>query len=228
MEKYYTLIETCVTAEEKNTAIEKSENVLRNNQQDVEYEASVVLNADNKHKAYLQYLSRWIFEHYEDEYEGCSPVGFEEWLENENENVDANYQPDWRLDAAGWYIDENDRLVISDSAAAFNFKVGRVIIIEFLDNLGDRQNIGRYKVVDNNNYEITCEKDEDIPCLILEEDDYLCGDIGEIRINKQVFDDFIEHSYIKIRFIEDNEDNNIYTYVMKSEDDEFITCEFIG
>ena len=56
MEKYYTLVETCVTAEDKNTAVEKIENVLREKPQGVEYEASVVLNADTEHKAYLQYL----------------------------------------------------------------------------------------------------------------------------------------------------------------------------
>lgn len=85
MEKYYTLIETCVEAEDENTAIEKTENVLRGKPQGVEYEASAVLNADTVHKAYLQYLSRWIFEHYEDEFKGCSPAGFDEWLDNEGD-----------------------------------------------------------------------------------------------------------------------------------------------
>lgn len=158
MEKYYTLIETCVNAEDKNTAIEKTENVLRGEPQGVEYEASAVLNADTAHKAYLQYLSRWIFEHYDEEFEGCSPASFDEFENCENEEFDANYQPNWRLDIAGWHIDENHRLVISDSAAAFNFKVGRIIVIEFLDIWGDRQDIGRYKVIDNDGCEIICEK----------------------------------------------------------------------
>ena len=90
MEKYYTLVETCVTAEDKNTAIEKTENVLRGKPQGVEYEASVVLNADTVHKAYLQYLSRWIFDHYEDEFKGCSPACFDEWLDNEGEEDDGD------------------------------------------------------------------------------------------------------------------------------------------
>lgn len=84
--KHYVLIETCVNAEDKNTAVEKTENVLRGKPQGVEYEASVVLNADTVHKAYLQYLSRWIFEHYGDEFKGCSPAGFDEWLDNEGES----------------------------------------------------------------------------------------------------------------------------------------------
>lgn len=84
--KHYVLIETCVNAEGKNIAVEKTENVLRGKPQGVEYEASVVLNADTVHKAYLQYLSRWIFEHYGDEFKGCSPAGFDEWLDNEGES----------------------------------------------------------------------------------------------------------------------------------------------
>lgn len=88
--KHYVLIETCVDAEDKNTAVEKPENVLRGKPQGVEYEASVVLNADSKHKAYLQYLSRWIFEHYEDEFEGCSPAGYDEWLDNEYKGDDGD------------------------------------------------------------------------------------------------------------------------------------------
>lgn len=73
------------------------------------------------------------------------------------------------------------------------------------------------------------EEDDDVPDLVLDEGDYECDEyLGEIRINKQVFDDFVEHSYIKIQFVNDNEDDNVYTYVMKSEDDKFITCEFIG
>lgn len=95
MEKYYTLIETCVNAEDKNTAVEKTENVLREKPQGVEYEASVVLDADTVHKAYLQYLSRWIFEHYEDEFKGCSPACFDEWLDNEYKE-DEEYDGDKR------------------------------------------------------------------------------------------------------------------------------------
>ena len=83
--KHYTLIETAIEAKTKNDAVEKSEIALKNNK-DVEYEASVVLNADTTHKAYLQYLSRWIFEHYGDEFKGCSPAGFDEWLDNEGES----------------------------------------------------------------------------------------------------------------------------------------------
>ena len=70
---------------------------------------------------------------------------------------------------------------------------------------------------------------ESVADLVLDEGDYERDDYhGEIRIDKQVFDDFVKHSYIKIQFVNDNGDDNVYTYIMESEDDEFITCEFIG
>ena len=120
-------------------------------------------DSDSRHERYINYLINWAIEHNDEEFEGCSPVSFDEFEENEDdeykeaEEFDANYQPDWRLDVAGWSFDENNHLIISDSAAAFNFKVGRIIVIEFLDVWGDRQDIGRYKVIENDNYELTCE-----------------------------------------------------------------------
>ena len=114
-------------------------------------------DSDSKHERYINYLINWAIDHNDEAYEGCSPAGFDEWLENE----DSDY--------------------------------------------------------------------EDLPDLVLDEGDYECDEhLGKIRINKQVFDDFVKHSYIKIKFVNDNEDDNVYTYVMDSEDDEFITCEFIG
>lgn len=124
---------------------------------DLEEAVCAEADSDSRHERYINYLMNWAIEHNDEVYEGCSPVSFDEWLNNE-------------------------------AGEAY-----------------------------------------EIPDLILDEGDYECdGYIGEIRIDKQVFDDFVKHSYIKIRFINDNEDDNIYTYVMNSEDDEFITCEFIG
>lgn len=69
---------------------------------------------------------------------------------------------------------------------------------------------------------------EDVPDLVLDEGDYKCDEhLGKIWIDKQVFDDFVKHSYIKIKFVNDNDDN-IYTYVMVDELKDFIVCEFIG
>ena len=124
---------------------------------DLEEAVCAESDSDSKHERYITYLINWAIDHNDEAYEGCSPAGFDEWLENE----DTDY--------------------------------------------------------------------EDVPDLVLDEGDYKCEEhLGKIWIDKQVFDDFVKHSYIKIKFVNDNEDDNVYTYVMDSEDDEFITCEFIG
>lgn len=124
---------------------------------DLEEAVCAESDSDSKHERYINYLINWAIDHNDEAYEGCSPAGFDEWLETE----DSDY--------------------------------------------------------------------EDVPDLVLDEGDYECDEhLGKIRIDKQVFDDFVKHSYIKIKFVNDNEDDNVYTYVMDSEDDEFITCEFIG
>lgn len=153
--KNYTLIETCVDAEDKNTAVEKTENVLRGKPQGVEYEASVVLNADSKHKAYLQYLSRWIFEHYEDEFQGCSPAGYDEWLDNEGEDgpIDEEDAFIWRV-SYGEYELAEDGGIILDSTAASVFSVGELVKVVFED---EEDQIGIYRVVKVTDTQCICE-----------------------------------------------------------------------
>ena len=159
MEKYYTLIETCVTAEDKNTAIEKSENVLRNNPQGVEYEASVALNADTKHKAYLQYLSRWIFEHYDDSFEGCSPAGFDEFEDcedEENEEVEYDFvlginEDEFELDEATGNISINRKQVDYDT---MNFKIGHLLNIWFVN---EACGFKTYKIIGITDEKLSCE-----------------------------------------------------------------------
>lgn len=119
---------------------------------------AVILDEDSEYERerYLNYLMHWIVDHHDDEFEGQSPAGFDEWLETED---------------------------------------------IYYDN---------------------------IPDLVLDEGDYKCDEyLGKIWIDKQVFDDFVMHSYIKIKFVNDNEDN-IYLYVMTDETDDFIICDFIG
>ena len=159
--KNYTLIETAIEAETKNDAIEKAEIALKNNK-DVEYEASVVLNADTVHKAYLQYLSRWIFEHYEDEFKGCSPAGFDEWLDNE-EGDDLDNNEDGPIDeedafiwkvSYGEYELAEDGGIILDSTAASVFSVGELVKVIFED---EEDQIGIYRVVKVTDTQCICE-----------------------------------------------------------------------
>lgn len=60
----------------------------------------------------------------------------------------------------------------------------------------------------------------------LESDDYHLTAVGYLVVNKQVFDDFVENSYINIKFLD--EDGAVYQYKMLEETDQDITMEFIG
>lgn len=41
-------------------------------------------DSDSPHERYLNYLSNWIFDHHDEEFQGCSPAGYEQWLNNES------------------------------------------------------------------------------------------------------------------------------------------------
>lgn len=62
--------------------------------------------------------------------------------------------------------------------------------------------------------------------LVLEEDDYDETDEG-ISVDKSVFDDYREGTYINILFPDDN-DEKLFSYKMVGEDDERIYFEYIG
>lgn len=69
--------------------------------------------------------------------------------------------------------------------------------------------------------------EDDFNTICLCNDDYeLDMRTGEIRIDKQVFDDFVPNSIIKICF--SDEDYITNEYQMKSEDDEWIYCDYFG
>ena len=62
--------------------------------------------------------------------------------------------------------------------------------------------------------------------LVLEEDDYDETDEG-ISVDKSVFDDYQEGTYVNILFPHDN-DEKLFSYKMVGEDDEKIYFEYIG
>lgn len=50
---------------------------------------------------------------------------------------------------------------------------------------------------------------------------------GKIKVDKEIFDDFVPNTYIDIRFVDtDNED--VLKYTMVAEDDDGIFMEYIG
>lgn len=63
--------------------------------------------------------------------------------------------------------------------------------------------------------------------IALEEDAYeLDTSKGTLKIDKQIFDDFVKDSVIKILFVD--EDDALFEYKMISEDEEYIYLEYFG
>ena len=210
--KNYTFIETCVNAEDKNTAIEKTENVLRGKPQGVEYEASVVLNADTVHKAYLQYLSRWIFEHYGEEFKGCSPAGFDEWLDNEGES----YCEDNLINGM-----EPERYLASLLLANSSYKGEKYYEKE-----------DEYTEIIKENKHLLSDNNEDVP--IDEEDafiwkvsygEYELTEDGGIILDSTAASVFSVGELIKVVFEDKEYQSNIYR-VVKVTDTQCV-CEFV-
>lgn len=64
--------------------------------------------------------------------------------------------------------------------------------------------------------------------ICLEEDDYILDEtFGTLKIDKSVFDDFIQDSIIRIQFI-DEESQPVIEYQMKSEDEDYIYLDYFG
>lgn len=74
--------------------------------------------------------------------------------------------------------------------------------------------------------EDTVEGNDNSGTLYLESDSYeLDLRNGDLKINKQIFDDFEADTVITICFLD--EDNVVNDYIMRRQDDEFIYCEFL-
>ena len=75
--------------------------------------------------------------------------------------------------------------------------------------------------------ELEDDQDEDAD-LVLESDTYeLDLKTGNIKVYKDIFDDFVLNTYINISFVDDNVEDRIAQYKMISEDDEGIVMEYI-
>ena len=73
------------------------------------------------------------------------------------------------------------------------------------------------------------EEDLDEPDIAIEEDDYTLDEkTGNISVDKQVFDDFVKDSYIRIHFTDDNDDDSYIEYKMIDETEDAIIMEYLG
>ena len=50
---------------------------------------------------------------------------------------------------------------------------------------------------------------------------------GKIKVDKQIFDDFVPNTYINIQFV-DTDSDEVISFTMVAEDDEGIFMEYLG
>ena len=78
------------------------------------------------------------------------------------ENFETDYNPsdvDWIIDSNEDEHDEDGNLIL-DHKAAFNFQVGDVIIIGFLDGFGDISRAEKFKIIKNDCEHLVCKSVE--------------------------------------------------------------------
>lgn len=107
----------------------------------------------SKHQEYLNYLKNWIENHQNDQFEGCSPAGYDEWLDCEDGPIDEEEAFIWKV-SYGEYELAEDGSIILDSTAASVFSVGELIKVVFED---EEDQIGIYRVVKVTDIHCICE-----------------------------------------------------------------------
>lgn len=96
----------------------------------------------------------------------------------------------------------------------------------FYDAMKDSMQISPCVALD---IELEDDQDEEAD-LVLDSEELLDFDMrtGNIKVDKDIFDDFVPNTYVNIQFVDDNREDRIAQYKMISEDDKGICMEYIG
>lgn len=119
-------------------------------------ENAIVLDkdSDSAHERYLNYLMNWIADHHEDEFKGCSPAYFDEWLDNEGEE-DVEYDVALGCNEDDYMLASNGNIEIKKSLVHESFrKVGKELRIWFVD---EDDPLHTYRVVEVTDDEVIAE-----------------------------------------------------------------------
>lgn len=120
---------------------------------DLEEAVCAESDSDSKHERYINYLMNWAISHNDEAYEGCSPAGFDEWLDNED--TDCENVPDLVLEESDYECDEYLGRIQIDKSIFNNFVKHSYIKIQFG---GDNANsVYTYVMVDETEDFIICE-----------------------------------------------------------------------
>ena len=115
-------------------------------------------DSDSRHERYINYLMNWAIDHNNEIFEGCSPAGFDEFEDCEDEgNEEIEYdlalginKDEFELDEATGNISINRKQVDYIT----NFKVGQLIKIWFVD---EDDPLRVYKVIGITDEKLSCE-----------------------------------------------------------------------
>ena len=122
-------------------------------------ENAIVLDkdSDSTHERYLNYLMSWIADHHEDEFKGCSPACFDEWLDNEGEEDEEDIEYDVALgcNEDDYVLASNGNIKIKKSLVYESFrKVGKELRVWFVD---EDNPLHTYRVVEVTDDEVIAE-----------------------------------------------------------------------
>ena len=128
-------------------------------QSNCKIENAIILDkdSDSAHERYLNYLMNWIADHHEDEFKGCSPACFDEWLDNEGEEDEEDIEYDVALgcNEDDYVLASNGNIKIKKSLVYESFrKVGKELRVWFVD---EDDPLHTYRVVEVTDDEVIAE-----------------------------------------------------------------------
>ena len=128
-------------------------------QSNCKIENAIILDkdSDSAHERYLNYLMNWIADHHEDEFKGCSPACFDEWLDNEGEEDEEDIEYDVALgcNEDDYVLASNGNIKIKKSLVYESFrKVGKELRVWFVD---EDNPLHTYRVVEVTDDEVIAE-----------------------------------------------------------------------
>lgn len=112
-------------------------------------------DSDSRHERYINYLMNWAIDHNDEKFEGCSPVGFDEFEDCEGEEIEYDLalglrENDFELDETAGNISINKKKIYYNT----DLKVGQLIRIWFVD---EDDPLRVYKVIGITDEKLICE-----------------------------------------------------------------------
>lgn len=128
-----------------NQVLDTFEKSLDQNNCNIENAMVLDKDSDSAHERYLNYLMNWIADHHEEEFKGCSPSGFDEFEDWEDEeDIDYDVAVGWNED--DYKLEENGNIEIKKSLVYKSLlEVSKEIRVWFVD---EDDPLHTYKIIE--------------------------------------------------------------------------------